>query len=229
MSNQWNTYSDLYNQGIGNEGDELHQELIDPIIFNFLDDYQNKTILDLGCGNGYLTNKLAKKAKKVIGMDFAEKLLLHAKKNFSADNIEFIQADATQKLPLADNESEVMIVNMVAQYLPELKNLVKEAHRILKKNGQAIVIVDHPAHSLFLRAQKLIGKNDKKFIDLNSYFQVEKRRKKSLWNKAVLEYYHRPISYYVNSFANNFHLVEMREATQDREIPRILGLNWKKL
>jgi len=50
-------------------------------------------VLDVGCGNGALTYDLAKKAKKVIGVDINKENIYFAKKKFSRDNIEYICAD----------------------------------------------------------------------------------------------------------------------------------------
>jgi ubiquinone biosynthesis O-methyltransferase len=54
------------------------------------------TVLDIGCGNGYLTYVIAKKAKKVIAVDLNEKNIEQAKEKFMRDNIEYLHEDATR-------------------------------------------------------------------------------------------------------------------------------------
>ncbi len=61
----------------------------------FLDSIQPQDqILDIGCGLGELTFDLAKKASKVVGIDFNEKYVAKAKQNNQAPNIEYILGDA---------------------------------------------------------------------------------------------------------------------------------------
>ncbi|MFH1749643.1 MAG: class I SAM-dependent methyltransferase [bacterium] len=223
---QWNTYANLYHKGKGSTGDELHKALIQPILNKFLRDYSSSIILDAGCGNGFFTNQLAQRAKKVVGIDISDKLLKHARENIKTENVSLKKADLTKELPFQDDQFDIVISIMVLQYLPQIKKFVSECSRILKPDGKLIVIIDHPSHALFLRAQELVGKKNEKFITSGSYFKSGSRKKHSLWNKAILQYYHRPVGFYLNNFISHFRLVGLEEISSDNEIPRILGLNW---
>jgi len=223
---QWDVYASLYNKGIGKSGDKFHQGLIDPLIFDLLGDWNNLVILDAGCGNGYLANKLAPKAKRIIGVDSSRKLLQFAKNQTKTKNVEFKLANLTGKLPLKNNVFDVVIASMVCQYLPTLNKFSSESSRVLKNKGRLIMVISHPAHALFLRAQELLGKKNAKCLTSASYFKAGKRKKRSLWNKAILQFYHRPLMDYFNKFTPNFYLRQVVEKTEDSEIPRILGLYW---
>lgn len=227
--NQWDKVAKLYEQGIGEEGDPLHQKYIDPLIFDFLGKLRNATILDAGCGNGYLFKKLEKYADRIVGVDSSKELLKFAKQKINLPKKTVVRhANLLEKLSQETASFDAVIANMVLQYLPRLTTCVAEANRVLKPQGMLIVIVDHPAHQLFTRAQELLGKKNEKFLTSESYFKMQKRTKLSLWDKAVLEYYHRPISEYLNPFTLNFHLEQVVENSEDGEMPRILGLKWVK-
>jgi len=225
--NQWDQYADLYDRGIGECGDALHTQIIDPVIFDFLGDSKGKNILDLGCGNGYLTKRLAQTAKQVVGCDSSTELLQKAKAKINELNVDFVSADVTKALPFPDSQFEVVIANMVIQYLPDLTIFAPEVARVLSSKGIFIAILDHPSHALFLRAQELAGKKNEKFLTSASYFSAGKRTKKSLWDKAILEYYHRPMMFYLNAFAPYLRLEKVEEKTEDGEMPRILGMKWR--
>ena len=226
--NQWDQYAEIYDEGVGAGGDALHINCIDPIIQKYIGNTSQKNVVDLGCGNGYLFHKLSA-GTKYIGVDSANALLAKANgrtKNLSA---RFVHADITKSVPLDAGIADVVISNMVLQYLPDLSLLRKNVLKLLKSNGIFVVIIDHPAHALFSRAQELIGKPDSKFIDPNSYFVEGQRTKRSLWDKAILTYYHRTVSTYINTFAQSFRLDQMDEVSEDNETPRILGLKWTKI
>lgn len=85
-------------------------------------------VLDIGCGNGVLTFEVAKKAKKVVGIDLDEKNIKIAKKKYQAPNIEYLVGDAVKDLP--NQRFDVIILSNVlehienrAEFLQKIKNL----------------------------------------------------------------------------------------------------------
>lgn len=230
MINQWNVYASLYDQGIGKSGDTLHKTLIDPPIFEFLGDFAGQSILDAGCGNGYLLPKLAKRASRVVGVDGSKDLLMFAKLRLATyTNVSLQLMDLTKSWRLDSSSFDCVIANMLLQYLPDFTMFVSESARVLEKDGKLIVVIDHPGHALFLRAQELAGKKNDKFLTSASYFHSGLRKKKSLWDQATLAYYHRPLAEYFNAFTRLFHLDQMKELSEDGEMPRIAAFLWKKL
>lgn len=227
--NQWDQYADLVDHRIGEGGDDLHTKLIDPMILSYVGDTSGKTVVDLGCGNGYLYNKVVSPGA-YIGIDFSKKLLEKARNRTKIlPSTHFIYADITKRLPLKPKSADIVVCNMVLQYVPRLDGVVSNIISILKTSGVCVVVIDHPAHTLFLRAQELAGKPNDKFLDSMSYFREGRRRKKSLWGKATLTYYHRTLASYINVFSASFRLDQASEASEDGEMPRILGLKWRKL
>lgn len=227
--NQWDKYARIFDDGIGEGNEELHQNHIDPVIFDYLDGNKYGTIVDAGCGNGYLLNRLSRFSNLLIGLDYSKELLNFAKSRTSEnDKVKLILADLMKKIPLEDSSVNVVIANMVLQYLPSLNVFAAESHRILKDKGFLIVIVDHPGHQLYARAQELAGKSDPHFMETGSYFESGMRSKNSLWNKAVLDYYHRPLNEYINPFIKYFKLIKIDEKTQNGEVPRLLALKFVK-
>src|SRR4030066_1580125 len=54
---------------------------------------ENETVLDVGCGNGFNTFNIAKKAKKDIGIDINVNNIEFARKNYKLENINYINGD----------------------------------------------------------------------------------------------------------------------------------------
>jgi 23S rRNA (uracil1939-C5)-methyltransferase len=80
---------------------EINQSLI-KLALNLLDPQANETILDLFCGLGNFTLPLARFAKRVIGVEGCEKMVMRAKQNAernSIHNTEFYAANLTAITP----------------------------------------------------------------------------------------------------------------------------------
>jgi 2-polyprenyl-3-methyl-5-hydroxy-6-metoxy-1,4-benzoquinol methylase len=66
---QWDSSAEWYDQNMGEEGDALNRETIRPMVLELLGDLSDLTLLDSGCGSGYLTAELARRAGRAIGAD----------------------------------------------------------------------------------------------------------------------------------------------------------------
>ena len=81
---------------------------------SLIDDFENKTAFDLYCGTGTITQTLAKKAGKVIGIELVEEAVEAAKANAALnglDNCEFIAGDVFKVLNTVDVKPEVILVD----------------------------------------------------------------------------------------------------------------------
>lgn len=227
---QWDTYAELFDERIGTGGDDLHARIIDPLILDYAGDTTGQSVIDLGCGNGYLAHKLAG-LNRYTGVDVSENLLTKARIRVGsiAYKVSFINADISRPMPVSEEPPhDIAILNMVLQYVEHPDGAALNAAGLLKVGGICIVILDHPAHQLFARAQELAGTPNDHFTDSTSYFETGFRTKKSLGGKATLSYYHRTIADYVRAFTPRFHLDRMDELSEDGETPRILGMKWVK-
>lgn len=96
-----------------------------------------KYILDLGAGTGFSTRFLEQhyRSAKIIGLDFAEQMLLKAKKHKRwFDRKTFICADA-DLLPFANDSFDLVFSNLMLQWSQDSEHTMAEIHRVLKPNG----------------------------------------------------------------------------------------------
>ncbi len=216
----WNNYAELYDSNMGDTGDKFHSEIIDPPLMEILGDVRSLAVLDVGCGNGYLAHSIAHLgARKVIGLDYSTKLIKLATDRFSDGSVEFHVANLLHPWPLKNSEIDVIVANMVLQYLPDIVTFAKEAKRVLKPEGQIVFSVDHPSHALFIRALVLAGLSNTKFRSSTPYFETSYCLKQSLWDQAIVGYYHRPLEQYFSPFlATGFQLLAFKELGRTIEI-----------
>lgn len=109
--------------------------------FKFFDKYlePNQIILDLGCGNGRISNLILEKGCKYIGMDNSNGQLKEAKKLFP--NLKFEQGDL-MNIPLPDESLDQIWTIAAFHHLADKKSRLKslkEMKRVLKKDGLIIM------------------------------------------------------------------------------------------
>lgn len=113
-----------------------------------------KKTLELGCGTGEYTLRLAKTGSKIIAIDISLLLIQQAKQKVKSLNVNFIIADA-ENLPFKDNTFDAVVGNAVLHHLNLIQSLA-EIKRVLRANGK--IAFTEPN---MLNPQNLIVKNIK--------------------------------------------------------------------
>ncbi len=110
---------------------EIGRELIKKIAYK-----ENcSNILDVGMGTGYLTYKLHNLFPEamVIGVDFASGMVQYAKEKY--EGFEIVQADA-EALPFRENVFDVIVSNLVYQWVADLQDSFQCCFSSLKEKGE---------------------------------------------------------------------------------------------
>lgn len=94
-------------------------------------------VLDVGCGEGFITNLIKPHCKKIIGIDYSEEAIAIAKASYS--DIDLLQMTAT-RLDFENQSFEKILCLELFEHLTILQvhKCLKEAYRILKKGGMII-------------------------------------------------------------------------------------------
>ena len=79
-----------------------------------IDDLEDKTVFDLYCGTGTITQTLAKRAGRVIGIELVEEAVDAARENAALnglDNCRFIAGDVFEVLKTVDEKPDIIVVD----------------------------------------------------------------------------------------------------------------------
>jgi len=104
-------------------------------IVKLLDPQKNEMILDIGCGTGDLTKKIAELSAKVIGIDNSSEMIQTAQKKYP--EISFIHADA--KNYQLDTRFDAIFSNAVLHWIPQAEIMIRNANQHLKIGGRYVV------------------------------------------------------------------------------------------
>ena len=101
-------------------------------------------ILEVGCGNGWMTKALSLQNKELCAIDINETELLQAARLFPSDLISFVRADI-YTIPLETNSFDLIVLASSIQYFQDLKRLLDRLLTLLRSPGE-IHIIDSPIY-----------------------------------------------------------------------------------
>jgi 2-polyprenyl-3-methyl-5-hydroxy-6-metoxy-1,4-benzoquinol methylase len=91
------------------------------------------TVLELGCGTGYLTQELARSGAEVVAIDISPELLEIAKANCSAPNVRY-QIENAYAMSYDDAMFDSVVGSSVLHHL-EIEDALRGVYRVLKPGG----------------------------------------------------------------------------------------------
>ncbi len=99
---------------------------------------KGKRVLDAACGEGYGSYMLSREAAHVTAVDLDQAAIDHAMRRYTAENIQFRQADCT-RLPLDDASVDVVVSFETLEHLAEQDQLLGEFRRVLCPDGFLLI------------------------------------------------------------------------------------------
>jgi ubiquinone/menaquinone biosynthesis C-methylase UbiE len=125
----------------------MQRKLLDSVELN-----DNTTVLDVGCGTGYLLLQLSSRIKKgkIVGVDISPEMLKEAQKKVKdGKNIKLYQSDV-EELPFPDKTFDYVLSAEAFHHFPDPEKTLGEMRRVLKDNGTiGIADVSVPPHFIF--------------------------------------------------------------------------------
>jgi len=109
---------------------------------------KNYTVMDIGCGDGYISRAVARSVNNVIAVDISREMLksLEEKaKGSGIENIQTIESDG-QDVPVEDGSIDIIFASMYLHHIEEPDIAVKEMRRLLKPGGM-VFLADFHEHN----------------------------------------------------------------------------------
>ena len=149
----WNQNAAFWDARMG-EGNDFVEVLLWPATERLLALRPGERILDIACGNGLTSRRLAARGASVMAFDFAEEMIAHAiertTRSRTTEHVERIQyrvLDATDEaalLALGEGQFDAALCNMALFDMAEIGPLVRALPRLLRAGGRFVFSVLHP-------------------------------------------------------------------------------------
>lgn len=98
---------------------------------------RDKDVLEVACGTGQGLGMIARRARRVVGGDYTERMLHFARKLYQG-RIDVIRLDAHQ-LPFADRTFDVILLYEAIYYLRDPHKFLEECRRVLRPGGCVVI------------------------------------------------------------------------------------------
>ena len=105
-------------------------------------DAQARRVLDVGCGDGALTARLAEQRDRVWGVDDSLLPLQLARGEFNRRRLPrtpFLAMADARRLPFSDGAFDCVVMADVIEHIDTPDAVMGEAHRVLRKGGQIVM------------------------------------------------------------------------------------------
>ena len=235
----WDMNAEVWDNRMGDEGNDFFNILCWPALASFLNLQPDSHILDIACGNGLTTRRLAELGAQVTAFDFSPNLIEKAKTrlNDHASRVRFHVIDATdeaQILSLGEHQYDFALSNMALFDMADIETLFNVLPKLLKPNGTFVFSITHPAFnnsSAVHLAEEMDDNGEIKTvysIKISRYMTPHNQRGLALRNQPKPQvYFERPLHYYLNlGFKNGFILDGFEERAFPPEIPQFFPLGW---
>jgi SAM-dependent methyltransferase len=114
-------------------------ELMHRKLYEFALQYvEGKRVLDVGCGEGYGSAMLARKAMSVVGVDISEEAIAHAAAKYSLDNVEF-RCMPVEHLSFPGDSFDVLVCLEVIEHARGYIAALEEMRRVLRPEGTLVL------------------------------------------------------------------------------------------
>jgi 2-polyprenyl-6-hydroxyphenyl methylase/3-demethylubiquinone-9 3-methyltransferase len=98
--------------------------------------WRGKTVLDLGCGGGFMAEALAQRGAAVIGVDPSEAAIAAAQAHAGADGLAIdYRVGGGEAIPLPDQSADCVVCVDVLEHVADLDRVLDEIARVLRPGG----------------------------------------------------------------------------------------------
>jgi len=193
--------------------------VISPFVLQQKNLSKNDIVLDIGCGTGHLTCKIAEKVTKILGIDISKKMIAISNElSKNINNSTFLQMEIEKLCQLSQYQEmfSLCFANMSLMTIKNLDGALKAINDILVMNGKFIFIITHPCFwPIYKNYSALDGFNYYNSQAIQEAFTITNDRKNCF--ESIV--FHRSLHVYTQAILNmGFTIVSIDEPLPPRNL-----------
>ncbi len=197
------------------EDDTYHAQVVLPNLIRLVDLKKDQSLLELGCGQGFVLEKFLPFSKKLTGVDIGKELIAIAQKNHK--EISYTVGSAEDSVILRGQTFDVITIVLAIQNMKHLNLVVSNLSRLLAPKGRIYLVLNHPAFRIPQYGDWIYNEKKKTQSKVMDLYMSEKEISIDMnpgqkTDKQITSSFHRPLQVYSKVFAkHNFAITKIEE------------------
>jgi 2-polyprenyl-3-methyl-5-hydroxy-6-metoxy-1,4-benzoquinol methylase len=219
----WDANANAWDERIS-AGGGWQSQVIAPIVEEMLKVQRGESVLDIACGNGFFSRRLAERGVSVVASDFSPKLIELARQRTTehTERIAYHVVDATDEAQLlalgaGGRQFDAAVCINALMDMPAIEPLYRALATLLKPGGRFVFSVMHPCfngQSIAMEAALPDYAQEPTYsIKVSRYLSAEVTKGLAISTQPKEQFYwHRPVHALLNpAFAAGLLLDRMEE------------------
>ena len=163
-----------------------------------LPDFNDRRVLDLGCGYGWHCAYASDHgAKTVTGVDLSSRMLQEAARRNKRENITYIQS-AMEEFQTEARSMDAVISSLAFHYVENFTELTEKIYDWLVPGGSFVFSVEHPVFTAYGSQDWYYGTDGEILHFPVDHYYYEGKREAAFLGEKVIKY-HRTLTTYVET------------------------------
>src|SRR3989344_1978493 len=147
--------------------------------------FDNKKVLEAGCGSGVVVIPLASRGIEIYGIDKSEYAIKKCREYCKSKGLKAeLKVADVKKIPFKDQEFDIVILADVLEHVTSPEIAVQQAERVRKNNGIIIVTLPSMNHKSMLLKKLLSSRDD---LDHNPEHPIKFEKVIKMFKKSKLK------------------------------------------
>ena len=237
----WDALAEWWDDAIG-DGNATQDLLVEPAQERLLELEAGERVLDIACGAGRFTRRMAAKGASIVAFDHSERFIARARRRTApelAGRIDYrvMSADDTAALAaLGEERFDAAVCTMALMDMARITPLLSALPRLLRSHGRFVFSVTHPVFNS--GDARLVGRHARQGRDfvaeisiaVTDYLTPRMQRDLAVSGQPVEQhYFHRPLALLLGAcFAHGLVLDGLEEPgfPSHDDAARRLELRW---
>lgn len=217
LTAEWDALACVRSEQIASGLDLSFANILVPTILSLSALTEETTVVDVGCGTGFLLKSLSIKGSPITAVDSSSKSIEIAQKNCASQtNISFVEADFSQFAHQTEYRFDLAVANMTLMTVLSLQDTLRAIAKVLKPEGVFAFTIIHPCfwplYKNYLQESWFSYWDD---VQVEAPFSISLKKDESLLTTHI----HRPLQHYFSELiSSGFTITQLLEPQPSPEL-----------